>query len=74
MMTYLPVTSDLLRVPDVRVPIEPTEENGLRLPSEVAVDMIQTSSLARFRQVIGRLDPVTMALVEASLSAHLGLA
>jgi len=74
MITYLPLTSDLLRVPDVRVPISANEENGLRLPSEIAVDMIQTSSLARFGGVIGRVDSVTMALVEASLSVHLGLA
>jgi mRNA interferase MazF len=73
-VTYLPITSDLLRVPDVRIPIAPTEENGLRLPSEIVVDMIQTSSVSRFGGVFGRIDSVTMALVEASLSAHLGLA
>jgi mRNA-degrading endonuclease toxin of MazEF toxin-antitoxin module len=37
------------------------------------VDMIQTSTLPRFGKVLGRVDPVTMILVEASLSVHLGL-
>jgi hypothetical protein len=37
------------------------------------VDMIQTSSLARFGSVIGEVDTLTMRLVEAALSVHLGL-
>jgi mRNA interferase MazF len=73
MVTYLPLTSDLLRVPDVRVPIVPSEQNGLRFPSEIMVDMIQTSSLTRFGGVIGHVDTVTMILVEAAMMAHLGL-
>ncbi len=72
-LTYLPITSDLLRVPDVRIPIAPSQANGLRQPSEVMVDMIQTSSTARFGQVIGEADGVTMRLVEALLCVHLGL-
>ena len=72
-LTYLPITSDLLRVPDIRVPISPSPTNGLRHPSEIMVDMIQTSSLARFGGAIGEIDTVTMRLVEAALSVHLGL-
>ncbi len=73
MITYIPFTSDLLRVPDVRVPISPNEENNLRLPSEIVVDMIQTSTLSRFGPVIGRIDGATMRLVENALMLHLGL-
>jgi mRNA interferase MazF len=72
-VTYLPITSNLLRVPDVRIPVMPNAQNGLRLPSEVMVDMIQTSSLAKFDQTIGTIDEHTLQLVEASLSLHLGL-
>lgn len=72
-LTYLPITSDLFRAPDVRVPISPTVENGLRKPSEIMVDVIQTATLKRFGPLIGRIDPVTMTLVEAALSVHLGL-
>jgi mRNA interferase MazF len=71
--TYLPITSHLLRVPDVRIPVTPNIHNGLRLPSEIMVDMIQTSSLAKFDQTIGTIDAHTLQLVEASLSLHLGL-
>ncbi len=71
--TYLPITSDLLQVPAVRIPIAPSPQNGLRLPSEIMVDMIQTSDAARFGGIIGTIDAVTLGLAEESLSLHLGL-
>lgn len=71
--TYLPITTDLLRVPGVRIPLEPNSQNGLRQPSEIMVDMIQTSSLARFDGIIGTIDAASLQLVEASLALHLGL-
>jgi mRNA-degrading endonuclease toxin of MazEF toxin-antitoxin module len=37
------------------------------------VDLIQTASLSKFRGVIGRIDPATLALVEQRLALHLGL-
>lgn len=37
------------------------------------VDMVQTSSLVRFRQTIGTLDANILELVEESLLLHLGL-
>lgn len=73
---YIPITSDLLRVPDLRVPIvpiAPSAENGLRLPSEIMVDIVQTSPREKFGQVIGHVDPLTLIRVEAALSMHLGL-
>ena len=56
----------------MRVPISPTAQNGLRLPSELMVDLVQTSSVARFRQVIGTIDLESLRRVEALLSLHLG--
>jgi len=71
--TYLPITSDLLRVPDVRIPLLPTAQNGLRLPSEIMVDMIQTSSSRKFTQTIGAVDSSTLQRIESALNLHLGL-
>jgi mRNA interferase MazF len=71
--TYLPITSQLLRVPDVRIPLTPNARNGLLVPAEIMVDMIQTSSLRKFGKTIGTIDPRTLQLVELSLSLHLGL-
>lgn len=72
-VAYLPITSDLLRVQAVRIPVSPSAKNGLQMPSEIMVDLIQTSSLGRFRQVIGAIEPETMILVEKALNLHLGL-
>jgi mRNA interferase MazF len=73
-ITFLPITSDLRRVPLIRVPISPSGQNGLLKPSEVMVDMIQTSSSNRIGKVVGHLDKHTMQEVEQALMIHLGLA
>ena len=70
--TYLPITTDLLRVPNVRIPILPTPANGLRLESEIMVDMVQTASLRRFRPRIGTVDSETLRRVQEALCVHLG--
>jgi len=72
-ITCIPITGTLKRVPDVRVPIDPTPQNGLTKPSELMVDLVQTASRSRFRDVIGVIETETMILVEISLSLHLGL-
>jgi mRNA interferase MazF len=72
-ITCIPITGTLKRVPDVRIAIEPTPQNGLAKPSELMVDLVQTASKSRFRDVIGSIDAETMILVERSLSLHLGL-
>ncbi len=72
-ITCIPITGTLKRVPDVRIPMDPTQHNGLTKPSELMVDLVQTASLSRFRDVIGVIDSETMTLVERSLSLHLGL-
>jgi mRNA interferase MazF len=71
--TYLPITSDLLRVPNIRISLLPAPQNGLRLPSEIMVDMIQTSSSSKFNKAIGAVDADTLRLIESALNLHLGL-
>jgi mRNA interferase MazF len=73
-ITYLPITTDLERVPLVRVEIEPTPGNGLRGPSEIMVDMMQTSTRSRFGNVIGHIDKDTLQAVERAVTVFLGLA
>ncbi len=72
-ITYLPITSDLLHVPLIRIPIEATLQNGLRKSSEIMVDIIQTSTRSRFGDVIGHIDKSSLELVERALSIFLGL-
>jgi mRNA interferase MazF len=72
-VTVALITADLLRHPLLRIPIEPTIQNGLQLSSEVAVDNIQTFSVRKLGNVIGSVDALTMRLVDAAMSRHLGL-
>ena len=72
-VTLALITSDLQRVPYLRIPVEPTPENGLARPSEVAVDNIQTLAIRRVGEVIGQLDEATMELVEDAILRHFGL-
>jgi mRNA interferase MazF len=62
-----------LRLPLLRIAVEPTAQNGLQKPSEIAVDNIQTFSIGKLGNVIGSADALTMRLVDAAVSRHLGL-
>jgi mRNA interferase MazF len=56
-----------------RVLIEPTPENGLRLPSEIMVEKLQAANRTRNGDVIGRLDDHTLRKLARSLTIALGL-
>ena len=56
-----------------RVPVEPTPENGLRLPSEFMVEKLQAANRTRISEVIGRLDDLTLRKLARSLTIALGL-
>jgi mRNA interferase MazF len=72
-VTVALITSDLLRRPAIRVPITPSASNGLRIPSEVMIDIIQTLPKERLGKVIGKIDGPTLRQVDAALRLHLGL-
>jgi len=72
-VTVALITGELLRIPNLRVPLQPGGSTGLRVPSEVAVDNLQTFSLHKVGKVIGFVDIETMGLVEDALIQHLGL-
>ena len=72
-VTFLPITSDLEHFMKIRVPVVPDAVNGLRKPSEVMVERIQTTSLSRIGGIVGHLDRKSMLAVESALMVHLGL-
>ncbi|GGE23949.1 mRNA interferase PemK [Aureimonas endophytica] len=57
-----------------RVTLEPTLENGLRLPSEIMVDKLQAANRSKIGQIIGRLDDDNLRRLARSLTITLGLA
>lgn len=72
-VTLLPLTSELRGLPLVRVPVEPDEETGLRVPSEIQIDKVMTVPRERVGPRIGALDEVTLRRVDEALGRFLGL-
>jgi mRNA interferase MazF len=73
-VTLCLVTSHLRNAPIFRVPVAPTEENGLRERSQIMVDKVVTLPRERLREGVGRLDAQTMGRVDAAMTVFLGLA
>ena len=68
-----PVTSHLQNAELFRLPIEPSEDNGLQKTSQIMVDKIVAVRRDKIREPIGRLDDKTMIRLERSLAFWLGL-
>jgi mRNA interferase MazF len=73
-VTILPLTSDLREMPLFRLMLQPTVENGLRLPSQIMIDKANTVPREKVGQTIGRLDAATMVAVNRALALFLGFA
>jgi len=72
-VTVLPVTSDLRDTPLFRVLVEPSQENGLRVTSQIMIDKTMTVSTERLGEPIGRLDPNVLLEVDRCLAVFLGI-
>jgi mRNA interferase MazF len=72
-VVVLPLTSTLQDAAILRIDVAPNERNGLRLPSQIAVDRPQTVRRTKLSGVIGELDAVTMLQVERALAVFFGL-
>jgi len=73
-VTICPLTTDSTDAPLFRLPIEPTERNGLRSPSQLMVDKITTVPKTRVGRQIGRLSDQDMTRLNRSVVVFLGLA
>jgi len=72
-VTIALITSDILRLPSLRIFVQPTEANGLRLDSEIMADMLHTVPISKIGKVLGMIDPFTQRKVDEALRLHLGL-
>ena len=71
-VTVCPLTSDLQsNIPLLRITIEASAENGLRLPSQIAIDKITTLAVSRVTTVIGRASDEVMTQVTRALAVFL---
>lgn len=73
-VTVLLVSGTLVDAPLLRITVQPSEENGLRKPSQIMVDKAMTVRRDRLGPVFGRIDANTMVEVERCLAVFLGIA
>ena len=72
-VTVALITSDLAYTTGLRVPIQPSAMNGLRKPSEIMVDNLQTTPVDRIGGVAGEAEADVMRQVDIALRLFLGL-
>ena len=73
-VTVCPFTTNPVDAPMVRIPIEPSEENGLERPSSLMIDKVTTVPGSRLGNRLGRLSDDELAQLNRSLMVFLGLA
>lgn len=73
-VTVCAFTTNPVEAPLFRLPVEPTEANGLREPSRLMVDKVATVPRAKLRARIGRLADADLLRLNRALALFLGLA
>ncbi|MDR5647907.1 type II toxin-antitoxin system PemK/MazF family toxin, partial [Burkholderia cenocepacia] len=73
-VTLLLMSSAMVDAPLIRITVVPSEQNGLRMPSQIAVDKMFTVRREKIGRPIGRLEDELMVAVNRSLLVFLGLA
>jgi mRNA interferase MazF len=73
-ITICAFTTDLTDAPLFRLPVAPSERNGLRSASRLMVDKITTVSKNKLGQQIGRLDQEDLVRLDRAIMVFLGLA
>jgi len=73
-ITICAFTTDPTDAPLFRIPIDPSEQNGLRTPSRLMVDKLTTVSKERLGSQMGRLDDEDMIRLNRAILVFLGMA
>jgi mRNA interferase MazF len=73
-VTVCPFTTNLIEAPLFRLPVEPSDLNGLRAPSCLMADKIVTVPRAKIGRRVGRLDDEDIVRVNRAVLLFLGLA
>lgn len=73
-VTVCAFTSDATEAPLFRLPVEPSERNGLRLACRLMVDKISTVPKSKVGVRIGRLDDEDVLRLNQAILVFLGLA
>ncbi|AOJ37107.1 type II toxin-antitoxin system PemK/MazF family toxin [Burkholderia contaminans] len=73
-VTLLLMSSSIVDAPLIRITVAPSEQNGLRMPTQIAVDKMFTVRREKIGRPIGHLEDELMVAVNRSLLVFLGLA
>ncbi len=73
-VTVCALTSDPTDAPLFRVPLTPSDENGLHEPCRVMVDKITTVRRERLSRRIGSLSAADMRRIDRAMLVFLGIA
>lgn len=73
-VTVLLITSTLVDAPLIRLTVEPTPENGLRMTSQIMIDKVVTVRRDKLGEAFGQLDDARMLEVNRALALFLGVA
>ena len=73
-VTVCTFTTHETDAPLFRLPVQPSERNGLRVPCRLMVDKITTVSKSKIGPYIGRLDDADLLRLNQAVIVFLGLA
>jgi mRNA interferase MazF len=73
-ITICPFTTHVVDAPLLRLPIEPSKQNGLRAVSLLMIDKVTTVSKVKLESRIGRLSDEDIVRVNRAVLVFLGLA
>lgn len=73
-ITVCPFTTNPVEAPLIRLPIDPSNENGLDQPSQLMVDKVTTVPRSSLGERLGRLSDDELVALNRSLIVFLGLA
>jgi mRNA interferase MazF len=73
-ITICAFTTDETDAPLFRLPIEPNERNGLRVPCRLMVDKVTTVPKSKVGAQVGRLDDEDIVRLNQAVLVFLGLA
>ena len=72
-VTVLRLSSDVIPANLMRLTVEPSPENGLRLTSQIMIDKAVSVPREKIGEAFGQLDDDTMKAVSLALVAFFGL-
>ena len=73
-VVILPVTSELRDTPLFRITIEPSAENGLKVPSQIMVDKPQSVPVEKIGPAFGQVEQGILIDINRALAVFLGIA